>query len=66
MAATPAELADIQAGTKKVFVWGGADYRDIFGSNRTFIFRDTNPDGVNSAVGSIWSLKPHGVGYYAN
>jgi len=66
MAATPAELADIQAGTKRVFVWGGANYSDIFGKKRAFIFRDTNPDGVTAIVGSTWALKPHKVGYYGD
>lgn len=65
--ATPQEILDVLAETKKIFVWGGADYRDIFYNRRFFIFRDTNAaftQGINP--GAVVALQPHSAGYEAN
>lgn len=60
---SPAELDDLNKGTKKVFVWGGADYMDAFSKARTFKFRSVN--GTRQRDGG-WSLQPHPVGYVGN
>ena len=62
----------INNGSKRIFVWGGADYTDAFGVARYFHFRSASgPSIVNvDATGRInwqgWSLQPHRLGYEAN
>jgi hypothetical protein len=36
---TDTELAELMAGNKKVFFWGGADYKDAFQNDRFLYFR---------------------------
>jgi hypothetical protein len=65
--ASPQDIADVLAETKKIFVWGGADYRDIFGYRRFFVFRDVNaPFTQGIAPGASTPLRPHKAGYNAN
>lgn len=63
---TETDLAAIQSGAKNVFVWGGADYRDIFEQKRYFIFRDTNAQGHFTSIGNVLALAPHKLGYEGN
>lgn len=64
---TDDELGDLRAGTKRVFVWGGADYKDAFGDNRHFIFRCWNDRATNlNNPGDGVPLSPHRVGYEGN
>jgi hypothetical protein len=62
--ASPTEVAEIASNTKRVFVWGGADYRDIFNKRRFFKFRDTN--ALFYVSGETVNLQPHPSGYEAN
>ena len=65
MAADAAMIADLQNGTKKLFIWGGCDYTDVFGHRRDFMFRDTNGDEVFQPIRG-WSIAPHKFGYEAS
>jgi len=58
------EIDEIRNGTKALFVWGGADYTDIFGHDRYFIYRIA-VSGMEDS-GNSWALKPHKMGYDAN
>jgi hypothetical protein len=62
------ELAEIRAGTKAFFVWGGADYTDIFGERRFFIFKMkmSGHEHLSREGRPVWPLKPHPLGYEAN
>lgn len=65
LAATEDELADLLAEKKKLFVWGGADYTDIFKEKRFFTFRAANAPftaGLDYPV----AVQPHKAGYEAN
>lgn len=61
---SPAEIDEIRKGTKAIFIWGGADYTDIFGHDRHFIYRIAI-SGLEDSGGG-WALKPHKLGYDAN
>lgn len=63
---TDADLDAINRGDKKLFVWGGADYRDAFKDIRYFHFRMTNGPGIVQQVGQGWALNPHKSGYDAS
>jgi hypothetical protein len=61
------DLSALQAGTKRIFAWGGADYTDAFGHARYFRFRcldnlATSLKNPGDGVG----LSPHKLGYDAN
>jgi hypothetical protein len=68
---TPQERNEINAGTKVIFVWGEAVYRDAFGKQRTFVFRDVNSGlelaNSDNVTGRVlwrgWGLRPHALGY---
>jgi hypothetical protein len=60
------ELEAIRDKSKALFIWGGADYRDIFGRDQYFVFRlcISGPENAHSDNG--WALKPHPSGYDAS
>lgn len=60
------ELIEIQANTKRAFVWGGADYKDFSNVARRFVFRDVNAQGLFTSPGNTLGLGPHRAGYEAN
>jgi len=62
---SPQDLAEVRAGSKKIFVWGGATYKDVFGNDRFSNFYDVNSNerGVNSG---LWGFQPAKRGYEAN
>jgi hypothetical protein len=61
------ELATVNAGKKKIFVWGGANFTDAFGKGRKIIFRMTNdPSNKVAALGHRYALTPHKQGYEAD
>jgi hypothetical protein len=53
------ELDEIRAARKAMFVWGGCDYRDVFGKPHYFIFRFKMAGRENQG---IWKLRPHDMG----
>jgi hypothetical protein len=65
---TPDERSAINNGIKKIFVWGEAAYMDAFGTNRTFVFKDTNGGleitSTENITGRLlwrgWGLSPAG------
>jgi hypothetical protein len=59
------DLAALRNGTKKLFIWGGADYTDAFGVRRTLRFHDVNGEELGQASGR-WPVKPHRRGYQAD
>jgi hypothetical protein len=61
-----AGVAAIGNGSKKVFVWGGADFIDAFKKPRFFIFRSVNAQGILNAPGARIGVNPHKAGYEAN
>lgn len=58
------ELQAIRAGTKQIFIWGRADFKDAFDRPRYFTFRSKN--GHEVAPGGTWTVGPHKDGYDAN
>jgi hypothetical protein len=66
MPSTPELSAEVEAGKKNVFVWGGADFIDAFDKPRYFIFRDINSAGAFGLAGNRLGVKPHKLGYDAN
>jgi hypothetical protein len=50
------ELVNIHNETKRIFVWGGSDYRDAFGTQRYFKFYCWNAKALSSGKG--WPLVP--------
>lgn len=63
VAASEAQIAALRARTQKLFVWGGADYTDIFGRRRFFVFRCVNGEEIVPPQGQGWALGPHRLGY---
>ena len=62
-----AQLSALKAGTHKIFVWGGVDFRDAFRADRHFVFRIINGNaGMIKNPGDAISLQPHKLGYDAN
>lgn len=67
------DLQKVRSEKRGIFIWGGANYTDIFGEPRRTIFRirvagfDV-PLGTNSQGLEIrgWPLKPHPLGYDAD
>lgn len=61
------EVEAIRNRERAIFVWGGADYVDIFGNPRTFRFRCMmiGPEEIGGS-GGIWALKAHPLGYDAD
>jgi hypothetical protein len=57
------DLDAIDRGEPVIFVWGGADYSDAFGTSHTFKFRSRS--GPRQRDGG-WSLQPHKIGYMGN
>ena len=61
------QLSTLKAGTHKIFVWGGVDFKDAFRVNRHFVFRIINGNaGMIKNPGDATSLQPHKLGYDAN
>jgi hypothetical protein len=60
------EQEAINSGSKRIFVWGGADYTDAFGVPRYFRFRSASGPPVGGPNWQGWSLQPHKLGYEAN
>ena len=58
------DLLNVHAGSKSIFVWGGADYKDVFGTPRRFIFRCVVAGPENQP--GVWPLTPHTLGYEAD
>ena len=67
IAVSDGELADLWAGKKRIFVWGGADYTDAFGIPRHFMFRclDNSATALKNPGDGV-GLSPHRLGYEAN
>jgi hypothetical protein len=61
-----AELAALRMRTLRLFVWGGADYTDVFGQRRFFKFRCVNGAEIVPPQGQGWSIGPHRLGYQAS
>jgi hypothetical protein len=59
------QLAGLREGTKKLFLWGGADYTDVYGEKRYFRFKCINGAGL-SAPATAWPITPHRLGYEAS
>jgi hypothetical protein len=57
------DLTGIRNETRKIFVWGGADYIDIFGKKRFFRFFLQNG---NEMPGKGWDLVPADKRHEAN
>ena len=60
------DLASINDGSKKIFVWGGLDFIDAFRRQRHFIFRMINSNLTVRTIGERFALQPHKAGYDAN
>lgn len=58
-------LNELKNGTKKIFIWGSADYVDAFGKSRYFIFKCNNSSAFY-AESNKWSIQPHKSGYEGN
>jgi len=56
---TPQELAAMRDNSKKVFIWGRADYTDTFGKRHVLRFHDINGDESGHGTG-YWGLQPRG------
>ena len=65
IAVSPQELIDIRQGSKRIYVWGSAEYEDVFGTKRFFKFFDANSPELHLNSGT-WGLQPHSKGYEAN
>ena len=61
---TAEQIQKVRAGTSKIFAWGGADYRDAFGTARTLRFYDIN--GRDEVAQGAWALQPHQKGYQSD
>jgi hypothetical protein len=59
---TKQTLDEIRKGTKRIFVWGGCDYTDVFGKNRYLKFYMWN----NPEISSGWPLGSSDKGDEAN
>jgi hypothetical protein len=57
------ELRAIQNGAKRVFVWGAADYKDVFGEERYFKFYNCNGRPI---PGGGWFMDPSDKRHEAN
>jgi hypothetical protein len=64
VATTPEEIAELNAGTKKLFIWGKVEYKDIFDRKRFFVFRCVS--GRFYPQANRWDFGPHKSGYDAN
>ncbi|WP_439543830.1 hypothetical protein [Hyphomicrobium sp.] len=63
IAATEAEIADIRNGTKHIFVWGGADFKDVFGRPHAVVFRKVNTSAnFMQEAGHTLTLRAHKAG----
>lgn len=64
---TELEADNLRSGTKKLFVWGRANYTDAAGKERFFVFRMTNGNAaLMMQAGDTITLQPHSAGYDAN
>jgi hypothetical protein len=67
MQITKDELTALDGGTKKVFFWGGADYKDVFRKEDRFLYFRMISGNEGSGPGwSGWFLSPHRLGSDAN
>jgi len=59
------EFQELIHGSKAIFLWGGADYTDVFGHQQSFFFRmKMTGKPINIGNGMIgWHLTPHPLGY---
>jgi hypothetical protein len=64
VAISPADLAAIQAGTKRIFVWGRVEYTDAFNRRRWFLFHHRSSRTFE--VPSRWGIEPYGDGELGN
>jgi len=61
------QVRALKAGTHKIFVWGGVDFKDAFSAHRHFVFRIINGNaGMLKNPGDATTLQPHKLGYDAN
>jgi hypothetical protein len=60
------ELAEVRSGLRKVFVWGGADYSDVFDVPRFSRFYDVNSPSETFDGSGQWELQPASRGYESN
>jgi len=64
VAISPDDFPAIQAGTKRIFVWGRAEYVDAFGKQRWFVFHQGSTR-AQEAPGR-WGIEPYGPGEQGN
>lgn len=59
---SPDDFQELRNGTKSIFIWGGADYKDSFNKRRYFKLRAIGAADYTN----IWAIRPHKDGYDAN
>jgi hypothetical protein len=58
------DLAAIQDGTKRIFIWGRVEYLDAFDKRRWFVFHHINTRTFE--VPGRWGIEPYGEGERGN
>jgi hypothetical protein len=59
----PQDMAQLEAGLKRTFVWGRVDYDDVFGNHRWFEFREVSANQIG--IGK-WVIGAHKLGENGN
>lgn len=60
-----ADFDAIRNKTRRIYVWGGADFTDIFDQSRYFIFRSCSSEGIFD-IGQPLAMAAHKAGYESN